>query len=98
VGRKTANVVLNTAFGHATIAVDTHIFRVCQRTGLALGKTPRAVEDILLKVIPEKYQKNAHHWIILHGRYTCKARNPDCRTCIIRYDCAFFQSQSHPRP
>lgn len=98
VGRKTANVVLNTAFGHATIAVDTHIFRVCQRTGLALGKTPRAVEDILLKVIPEKYQKNAHHWIILHGRYTCKARNPDCRTCIIRYDCAFFQSQSQPTP
>jgi endonuclease-3 len=94
VGRKTANVVLNTAFGHATIAVDTHIFRVAQRTGLALGKTPRAVEDRLLKVIPEIYQKNAHHWLILHGRYTCKARNPLCNTCLIRDDCAFFQGQS----
>lgn len=96
VGRKTANVVLNTAFGHPTMAVDTHIFRVCQRTGLAIGKTPRAVEDILLNVIPETYQKNAHHWLILHGRYTCKARSPLCHTCAIRYDCAFFQGQMLP--
>lgn len=94
VGRKTANVMMNTAFGHATIAVDTHIFRVAQRTGLAPGKTPRAVEDILLKVIPETYRQNAHHWMILHGRYTCKARNPLCHTCLIRDDCAFFQGQS----
>jgi endonuclease-3 len=94
VGRKTANVVLNTAFGHATIAVDTHIFRVAQRTGLAAGKTPRAVEDILLKVIPEAYRQNAHHWMILHGRYTCKARSPLCHTCLICDDCAFFQGQS----
>jgi endonuclease-3 len=94
VGRKTANVVLNTAFGHATIAVDTHIFRVAQRTGLAPGKTPRAVEDILLKVIPEAYRQNAHHWMILHGRYTCKARSPLCHTCLICDDCAFFQGQS----
>ena len=83
VGRKTANVVMNTAFGHATIAVDTHIFRVAQRTGLAPGKTPRAVEDILLKVIPETYRQNAHHWMILH-----------CHTCLIREDCGFFQGQS----
>lgn len=94
VGRKTANVVMNTAFGHATIAVDTHIFRVAQRTGLAPGKTPRAVEDILLKVIPETYRQNAHHWMILHGRYTCKARSPLCHTCLIREDCGFFQGQS----
>ena len=94
VGRKTANVVMNTAFGHATIAVDTHIFRVAQRTGLAPGKTPRAVEDILLKVIPETYRQNAHHWMILHGRYTCKARIPLCHTCLIREDCGFFQGQS----
>ena len=93
VGRKTANVVMNTAFGHATIAVDTHIFRVAQRTGLAPGKTPRAVEDILLKVIPETYRQNAHHWMILHGRYTCKARSPLCHTCLIREDCGFFQGQ-----
>ncbi|MFO0001086.1 MAG: endonuclease III domain-containing protein, partial [bacterium] len=101
VGRKTANVVLNTAFGHATIAVDTHIFRVAQRTGLALGKTPRAVEDRLLKVIPEIYRKNAHHWMILHGRYTCKARSPLCNTCLIHDDCAFFQSHNQtelPKP
>ena len=94
VGRKTANVMMNTAFGHATIAVDTHIFRVAQRTGLAPGKTPRAVEDILLKVIPETYRQNAHHWMILHGRYTCKARSPLCHTCLIREDCGFFQGQS----
>ncbi|WP_081910264.1 endonuclease III [Thermopetrobacter sp. TC1] len=83
VGRKTANVVLNVAFGEPTIAVDTHIFRVANRTGLALGKTPQEVEKILLKVIPEKYRHNAHHWLILHGRYVCKARKPECERCII---------------
>jgi endonuclease-3 len=83
VGRKTANVVLNTAFGEATMAVDTHIFRVANRTGLAPGKTERVVEDKLLKFIPPEYLKDAHHWLILHGRYVCKARVPDCPTCLI---------------
>jgi endonuclease-3 len=89
VGRKTANVVLNTAFGHHTIAVDTHIFRVSNRIGLAHGKTPTAVENQLEKVIPKKYIKNAHHWLILHGRYVCKARKPDCGHCIIEKWCEF---------
>ncbi len=89
VGRKTANVVLNTAFGEPTIAVDTHIFRVSNRTGLAPGKTPLAVEKRLLKVVPEPYLKDAHHWLILHGRYTCKARKPNCPECIVRDLCAF---------
>jgi len=83
VGRKTANVVLNTAFGEPTIAVDTHIFRVANRTGLAPGKTPRAVEDRLQAVVPNSYKKDAHHWLILHGRYVCTARNPRCRECIV---------------
>ncbi len=83
VGRKTANVVLNTAFGQPTMAVDTHIFRVSNRTGLAPGKTPLAVEKALLKRVPEQYLLNAHHWLILHGRYTCKARNPDCAHCPV---------------
>ena len=83
VGRKTANVILNTAFGEATIAVDTHIFRVANRTGLAPGKTVRAVEDRLLKVIPAEYRRHAHHWLILHGRYTCVARRPKCGQCRI---------------
>ena len=83
VGRKTANVVLNTAFGQPTMAVDTHIFRVSNRTGLAPGKTPLAVEKALLKRVPEEYLLNAHHWLILHGRYTCKARNPDCAHCPV---------------
>lgn len=83
VGRKTANVVLNTAFGESTIAVDTHIFRVGNRTGLAVGKTPREVEDKLVKVVPPKYARHAHHWLILHGRYTCLARRPLCEKCII---------------
>ncbi|HCU53965.1 MAG TPA: endonuclease III [Gammaproteobacteria bacterium] len=83
VGRKTANVVLNTAFGHPTIAVDTHIFRVANRTGLAPGKTVRAVEDKLNQVVPERYQHDAHHWLILHGRYTCIARKPRCGSCVI---------------
>ena len=83
VGRKTANVVLNTAFGHPTIAVDTHIFRVSNRTGLARGKTPLAVEKRLLKVTPDEFKRDAHHWLILHGRYVCKARTPDCPRCGI---------------
>lgn len=83
VGRKTANVVLNTAFGHPTMAVDTHIFRVANRTGLAAGKTPLAVEKALLKRVPERYLLNAHHWLILHGRYVCKARSPECHRCPV---------------
>ncbi|WP_020651055.1 endonuclease III [Solimonas variicoloris] len=83
VGRKTANVVLNTAFGEATIAVDTHIFRVANRTGLAPGKNVLQVERKLLKVVPEEFQRDAHHWLILHGRYICKARKPECGRCAI---------------
>lgn len=89
VGRKTANVVLNTAFGHATIAVDTHIFRVANRTGLAPGKDVRAVEDKLEKVVPKEFKQDAHHWLILHGRYVCKARKPDCPQCVIRDLCRY---------
>ena len=89
VGRKTANVVLNTAFGKPTIAVDTHIFRVANRTGLAPGKTVRAVEDKLEKVVPDEFKRDAHHWLILHGRYVCKARKPDCPNCIIRDLCEY---------
>jgi endonuclease-3 len=89
VGRKTANVVLNVAFGEPTIAVDTHIFRVCNRTGLAPGKTPLAVEAALEKVVPAARKLHAHHWLILHGRYVCKARKPDCPACVIRDLCAF---------
>ena len=83
VGRKTANVILNTAFGEPTIAVDTHIFRVANRTGLAPGKTVRAVEDRLLKAVPDEYKQDAHHWLILHGRYVCTARKPKCGACPI---------------
>jgi endonuclease-3 len=89
VGRKTANVILNTAFGQPTIAVDTHIFRVANRTGLAPGKTVRAVEDKLEKVVPAQFKQDAHHWLILHGRYVCKARKPDCPQCIIRDLCVY---------
>jgi len=89
VGRKTANVVLNTAFGHPTIAVDTHIFRVANRTGLAPGKDVRAVEDKLEKVTPPEFKHDAHHWLILHGRYVCKARKPDCPNCVIRDLCRY---------
>ena len=89
VGRKTANVVLNTAFGQPTIAVDTHIFRVSNRTGLAPGKTPLQVELKLLKAVPKEYLQHAHHWLILHGRYTCKARKPNCPECIVRDLCRF---------
>jgi endonuclease-3 len=83
VGRKTANVVLNTAFGHPTIAVDTHIFRVANRTRIATGKDVREVEDKLMKVVPKEYRHDAHHWLILHGRYICKARRPECPRCPI---------------
>ena len=89
VGRKTANVVLNVAFGQPTMAVDTHIFRVSNRTGLAPGKTPLEVEQNLLKVVPKAYAKYAHHWLILHGRYTCIARKPKCYNCIIADICKF---------
>jgi endonuclease-3 len=89
VGRKTANVVLNVAFGEPTIAVDTHIFRVGNRTGLAKGKTPDAVEAKLMKAVPAAYRQHAHHWLILHGRYVCKARKPECPTCPILDLCGF---------
>jgi endonuclease-3 len=89
VGRKTANVVLNTAFGEPTIAVDTHIFRVANRTGLAPGANVRIVEDKLLKAVPAQYRQDAHHWLILHGRYVCKARKPDCPKCVIRDLCRY---------
>ena len=89
VGRKTANVVLNEAFGHPTIAVDTHIFRVGNRTGMAPGKDPDAVERELNRRVPEKFKQGAHHWLILHGRYVCKARKPNCSVCLIRTYCQF---------
>jgi endonuclease-3 len=89
VGRKTANVILNTAFGEPTIAVDTHIFRVANRTGVAKGKTPLEVEMRLLKTTPEEFRKNAHHWLILHGRYVCKARRPECWRCLIADLCEY---------
>jgi len=89
VGRKTANVVLNTAFGEPTIAVDTHIFRVSNRTGLAPGKDVLAVETKLLKCTPDEFKRNAHHWLILHGRYVCKARKPECERCIVTDLCRF---------
>ncbi len=87
VGRKTANVVLNVAFGHDTHAVDTHVFRVCNRSGLAPGKTPLAVEQQLEKRVPAAYRHDAHHWLILHGRYVCTARSPNCRACAVRRWC-----------
>ena len=89
VGRKTANVVLNTAFGEPTIAVDTHIFRLGNRTGLAPGKTVVDVEQKLLRVTPDEYKKDAHHWLILHGRYVCKARKPECERCVVADLCRF---------
>jgi endonuclease-3 len=95
VGRKTANVVLNTAFGEATIAVDTHIFRVANRTGLAPGRTPLEVELKLLRVVPEAYRKDAHHWLILHGRYTCMARKPACPRCLI-VDLCEYRAKTKP--
>ena len=89
VGRKTASVVLNEAFGESTIAVDTHVFRVANRTGLAPAKTPHAVELRLEKVVPERWRRHAHHWLILHGRYVCKARKPDCAACVVREFCRY---------
>lgn len=89
VGRKTANVVLNTAFGHPTMAVDTHIFRVANRTRIASGKTPLAVEKKLLRLVPSEFLKDAHHWLILHGRYVCVARRPRCADCLIADLCEF---------
>ena len=94
VGRKTANVILNTAFGQATIAVDTHIFRVANRTRIAPGKTVREVEGKLMKFVPPEFRRDAHHWLILHGRYTCKARRPACPACIIADLCEY----SHKTP
>ncbi len=98
VGRKTANVVMNTAFGEPTMAVDTHIFRVANRTGLAPGKTVRAVEDKLLKVVPPEFLKDAHHWLILHGRYVCVARKPACPNCIIADLCEYRHKTKEPKP
>lgn len=97
VGRKTANVILNTAFGEPTIAVDTHIFRVANRTGLAKGKTPLEVEKRLTKLTPEEFHKNAHHWLILHGRYVCKARKPLCAECIIADLCEYPKKEQTRR-
>lgn len=96
VGRKTANVVLNTAFGEPTIAVDTHIFRVANRTRLAPGKTVRQVEDKLVKVVPEPYRRDAHHWLILHGRYTCTAHKPRCGACVIEDLCEYRHKRDYP--
>ena len=95
VGRKTANVVLNTAFGQPTIAVDTHIFRVSNRTGLAVGKDVRKVEDALMKFVPNEFKKHAHHWLILHGRYTCLARKPRCGSCLIEDLCEFKEKTEY---
>ncbi|QDO96655.1 endonuclease III [Ferrovibrio terrae] len=96
VGRKTANVVLNVLWGEPTIAVDTHIFRVGNRTGMAKGKTPLEVELKLEKVVPAKYRQHAHHWLILHGRYICKARKPDCWRCVVAEDCSFKPKTKAP--
>jgi len=98
VGRKTASVVLNIVFHEPTIAVDTHIFRVANRTGLAPGKTVEAVEQKLLKVVPDEFRLHAHHWLILHGRYTCKARTPDCVHCMVYDLCAYKEKNVQPQP
>ena len=98
VGRKTANVVMNTAFGESTMAVDTHIFRVANRTGLAPGKNVRAVEDKLLKFVPAEFLKDAHHWLILHGRYVCTARKPACPRCVIEDLCEFRHKTNPTAP
>ena len=96
VGRKTANVVMNEVFGEPTIAVDTHIFRVSNRTGLAPGKTPDQVEAVLERVTPANWKKGAHHWLILHGRYVCKARSPECWRCVISEWCKFTPKTPDP--
>ena len=93
VGRKTANVVLNTIFNHPVIAVDIHLFRLSNRTGLAKGKTVRAVEDKLIKVVPKRFMQDAHHWLILHGRYVCTARKPHCEQCVVSHLCDDFRRQ-----
>jgi endonuclease-3 len=98
VGRKTANVVMNVAFGQETFAVDTHLFRVCNRTGLARGKTPLAVETRLDKVVPQPFRLHAHHWLILHGRYICKARHPECWRCPVADLCAYKPKTPPPAP
>jgi endonuclease-3 len=98
VGRKTANVVLNTAFGEPTVAVDTHIFRVANRTGLAPGRDPREVEDKLVKLTPPEFLRNAHHWLILHGRYVCIARKPGCPECVIRDLCEYRPKTKDVQP
>ena len=95
VGRKTANVILNTAFGESTIAVDTHIFRVSNRTGIAPGKNVTQVEQRLLKFIPNEFKRDAHHWLILHGRYTCIARSPRCGSCVIFDECEWKEREKH---
>jgi endonuclease-3 len=97
VGRKTANVVLNIAFGEPTIAVDTHLFRIGNRTGIAPGKTPLEVEEKLLKFTPDEYKRHAHHWLILHGRYVCKARKPECWRCLIADICLFKPKTLAPK-
>ncbi|MBI1776753.1 MAG: endonuclease III [Proteobacteria bacterium] len=96
VGRKTASVVLNIAFGEPTIAVDTHVFRVSNRTGLAPAKTPEAVEAMLERIVPDRWKQHAHHWLILHGRYVCKARQPDCNACVVRPLCRFKEKTPAP--
>jgi endonuclease-3 len=98
VGRKTANVVLNVAFGEPTIAVDTHIFRVSNRTGLAPGKNPLEVEESLMRIVPDAYKLHAHHWLILHGRYTCVARKPLCPTCVVNDLCRYKDKTKEPVP
>jgi endonuclease-3 len=98
VGRKTANVVMNTAFGAATMAVDTHIFRVANRTGIAPGKNVRIVEDKLEKFVPEEFRRDAHHWLILHGRYVCRARKPACPSCLIADLCEYRAKTRAPAP
>ena len=98
VGRKTANVVLNTAFGEETFAVDTHVFRVCNRTGLAPGKTPEEVEAKLEKIVPQPFRRDAHHWLILHGRYVCKARKPECWRCVVADLCRYKPKTPAPKP
>jgi len=97
VGRKTANVVLNTAWGEETFAVDTHVFRVCNRTGLAPGKTPLAVELKLDRIVPAPFRRDAHHWLILHGRYTCKARTPECWRCVVADLCRYKPKTPPPK-
>ncbi len=97
VGRKTANVVLNTAFGEETFAVDTHVFRVCNRTGLAPGKNPDEVEAKLDRIVPQPFRRDAHHWLILHGRYTCKARTPECWRCVVADLCRYKPKTPAPK-